>query len=74
MLSAGMNNAVFPAIHPPPVEDGGLLAHGVLKLVDLNELINSYAMKIFSVTNTLFTKSAGKAHGFNRGMKGGNWL
>ena len=31
MLSAGMNNAVFPAIHPPPVEDGGLLAHGVLK-------------------------------------------
>ena len=20
------------------------------------------------------TKSAGKAHGFNRGMKGGNWL
>lgn len=26
---------MFPAIHPPPVEDGGLLAHGVLKLKKL---------------------------------------
>lgn len=32
-----------------------LTVQETLKLVDLNELINSYAMKVFSVTNTLFT-------------------
>ena len=37
-------NAVFFAIHPPPIEDRGFLAHGVLKEVDLEAAVTKYLL------------------------------